>query len=258
MDYRPYGRVAIVTGSARGIGKGEAMVLARRGISVVVADIDAPAAEVAAEEIRSTGGRAIAVGVDVSVADSVKQMVETVVNELGSVDILVNNAGIVGRHVTYDIVDMPEESWDAMIDVHLKGTFLCTKYAAPYMIKQGWGRIINTSSLHARTGARHGFSSYGAAKAGITQFTRGAAKELGPKGVTVNSVAPGYVVTTALPIKNEYLDFIGEQIPVGRFATAEDIGNAVAFLASNQAEYINGHNLEVNGGRIEFYYKGCP
>ncbi|MDQ7095429.1 SDR family NAD(P)-dependent oxidoreductase [Desulfosporosinus sp. PR] len=258
MDYGPYGRVAIVTGSAKGIGKGEAMVLARQGLAVVVADIDVTAAEKTAEEIRAEGCQAISVSVDVSNSNSVKEMVNTVYNELGSIDILVNNAGIVGRHVTYDIVNMPEESWDAMIDVHLKGTFLCTKFAAPYMIKQNWGRIINTSSLHARTGARHGFSSYGAAKAGITQFTRVAAKEFGPEGITVNSVAPGYVVTTALPIKNEYLDFIKEQIPIGRFATAEDIGNAVAFLASNQAEYINGANIEVNGGRVEFYYKGCP
>jgi 3-oxoacyl-[acyl-carrier protein] reductase len=258
MDFAPYGRVAIVTGSARGIGKGEATVLARHGLYVVVADIDAGEAEKTAAEFRASGAKAMSIEVDVSNAASVKQMMDTVYKELGSLDIVVNNAGIVGRHVTYDIVDMPEESWDAMIDVHLKGTFLCTKYAAPYMLKQKWGRFINTSSLHARTGARHGFSSYGAAKAGITQFTRVAAKELGPKGITVNSVAPGYVVTTALPIKNEYLDFIEEQIPVGRFATAEDIGNAVAFLASNQAEYINGANIEVNGGRVEFYYKGCP
>jgi 3-oxoacyl-[acyl-carrier protein] reductase len=258
MDYQPFGRVAIVTGAARGIGQGEATVLARRGLHVVVADINGEEAKSTAAELCAAGWKAIPWTVDVSNEESVKNMMDGVYKELGSVDIVVNNAGIVGRHVTYAIVDMPEESWDAMLNVHLKGTFFCTKHAAPYMMKQKWGRFINTSSLHARTGARKGFSSYGAAKAGITQFTRVAAKELGPHGITVNSVAPGYVVTKALPIHNEYLDFIGEQIPLGRFGTGEDIGNAVAFLASNQGEYINGANIELNGGRIEFYYKGCP
>lgn len=251
MDLGLGGKVAIVTGGGAGIGRAESVALAREGVSVVMADVD-PAAAAAAAEVRALGVAARWVRTDVSDPQSVGDMVAAVQAELGRIDILVNNAGVFGRHLGPAIADLPVESWDTMLAVHLRGTFLCTRAVAPHMLRAGWGRIINTSSIHAASGARTGFAAYTAAKGGIEAFTRTAARELGPGGVTVNAVAPGFVRTAALAWSPAQYRAVAAQVPVGRLAEPADIANCVVFLASQQACYVNGAVLDVNGGRTDY------
>jgi 3-oxoacyl-[acyl-carrier protein] reductase len=257
MDLGLKDRVAIVTGGAKGIGRAEAEALAAEGAAVVVATAKSVAeAERVARGVLEKGGRAISVQADVSQAADVQRLVETTVKAFGRLDILVNNAGTTGPHLNKPITEMPEELWDFMLGNHLRSVFLCIKYAAPHMVAQGWGRIINTSSIHGRVGGRPSLGHYGAAKAGVIALTKTAARELGPKGVTVNVIAPGFIGTETLRgiLAPATMEKLQQQIPLGRIGEPAEVGRVVAFLASEAAAYMNGVIVDLNGGRLEFAF----
>lgn len=244
-------RVAIVTGAAQGIGASEAVRLAEEGASVAVLDISEKMAVGTVEKIESFGGRAIAVGCDVSNSEQVNASVARVVEEFGRLDILVNNAGIIRDNLLFR---MSEEDWDRVIDVHLKGSFLCSKAAQRYMVDQQYGRIVMTSSIGAL--GNRGQTNYTSAKAGLQGMARTMAIELGRFGITVNAVAPGWIETEMLQetadrmsiTLDEMRDVIAKEIPLGRMGKPEDIASAVAFLVSDEASYISGQTLYVSGG----------
>jgi 3-oxoacyl-[acyl-carrier protein] reductase len=248
-------RVALVTGGAAGIGRAEAVALAEAGADVaVLGHTDLAGAEETARRCRALGRRAAVVQADVRRSEEVRRAVDEVVRHLGRLDILVNNAGALGSHLNVPLLELDETTWHLMLDSHLTGTFLCLKHAAPHMVRQRWGRVINTSSIHGRIGGRPTLGHYGAAKAGIIALTRTAARELGPHGVTVNVVAPGFVDTERLgaTLSRERLEALARQIPVGRIGAPAEIAAAVAFLASDAAAFVNGAVLDVNGGRMEY------
>ena len=241
---------AIVTGAGRGIGRAVALAFAREGADVVVnyQSNDVAAHEVV-EKIQSLGRRAIPIKTDVSSYHEVKIMVDRAVQELGGVDILVNNAGVSKPSM---FLDMPEESWDRIINIHLKGTFNCSQIAARYMKEKKWGRIINVISTAGLFGTV-GQINYASAKAGIIGFTKSASRELGKFSINVNALCPGVTLTemtekirTDEKFQKKYL----ERIQLGRFAEPEEIAPAFIFLASEEASYITGHVLNVDGGYI--------
>jgi 3-oxoacyl-[acyl-carrier protein] reductase len=247
--------VALVTGGAAGIGRAEAIALAEAGVDVaVLGHRDLAGAEETARRCRARGRRAVVVQADVRRSEEVRRAVEGVVQELGRLDILVNNAGALGAHLNVPLLELDETTWHLMLDSHLTGTFLCIKHAAPHMVRQRWGRVINTSSIHGRIGGRATLGHYGAAKAGVVALTRTAARELGPHGITVNAISPGYVDTEQLgaTLPKERLDTLARQIPVGRIGTPAEIAAAVAFLASDGAAFVNGAVLDIHGGRMEY------
>lgn len=253
MDLELRDRVALVTGAGRGIGHAEATELAREGVRIVVNDIDAACAEAGAARIAEIGVSALAAPGDVTDPGDVDAIVARTVGAFGRLDILVNNAGVGGRYLGQSVIDLSFEDWDYVIRSHMHSTFLCTKAAAPIMRDQGFGRIINTSSIHYTGGGRTGISNYSAAKAGVAGFTRNVAKELGPMGINVNAIAPGFVATDLVAgFSPEYMKKIQEQNPKGRMCTPEEVGALVAFLASKQADFINGAVLSIDGGRREF------
>jgi len=248
-------RVALVTGATTGIGRAEAIALAQAGSDVAVhAFQNVAAAEATAAACRAAGARTVVVRGDGRVSADVRAMVARVVDALGRLDILVNNAGRVHPEMNAPLLELSEEHWHAMLDSHLTSTFLAIKHAAPHMVARRWGRIVNTSSIHGRVGGRPTLGHYGAAKAGIVALTKTAARELGPHGITVNVVAPGYIRTPALEgvLPAERLRALGGQVPLGRIGEPAEIGAAVAFLASEQASFVNGAVLDVNGGRLEY------
>ncbi len=239
------GQVAVITGSARGIGRAIAEKLAGKGVNIVVADIMSEEAEETARKIQELGVKTMAARLDVSSADSVARVFEDAVKEFGKVDILVNNAGITRDGL---LLRMKEEDWDSVIDINLKGVFLCSKEAVKIMAKQRYGRIVNIASVVAFIG-NPGQVNYSASKAGIVGLTKTIAKEYASRGITVNAVAPGFITTAmtdALPenVKEE----MKKAIPLGKFGTPEDVAQAVLFLASPEAGYITGQVLHVNGG----------
>lgn len=244
-------RIAIVTGSARGIGAATAIRLAKDGHAVAVLDMDEPSCKETVSAITSTGRRAIAVGVDVSVPDRVEAAVARVTAELGAPTILVNNAGILRDNL---IFKMPVEDWDAVMNVHLRGSFLMTKAVQVHMTAAKYGRIINLSSTSAL--GNRGQVNYAAAKAGLQGFTKTLAIELGRFGVTANAVAPGFIETamtrqTAARMKmpfEEFLTMAAADIPVGRVGQPEDIAATISFLASEEAGYVSGQIIYVAGG----------
>jgi 3-oxoacyl-[acyl-carrier protein] reductase len=187
--------------------------------------------------------------------DDVRRLMEATVTAFGRLDILVNNAGTTGPQFNKPLVEMPEETWDFMVGNHLKSVFLCIKYAAPCMIERGWGRIINTSSIHGRVGGRASLGHYGAAKAGVVALTMTAARELGPKGITANVIAPGFIGTETLRgiLAPATLEKLQQQIPLGRIGEPAEVGRVVAFLASEAASYLNGAVLDISGGRLEYF-----
>ena len=246
------GRVAIVSGAGQGIGAGIAERLAAEGAAVGILDLNAEAAKSTAEAITLQGGRALGVGADVSKEQSVDAAVEQVVRELGGLDIVVNNAGITRDNLLFK---MSVEDFDLVLAVHLRGTFLLTKAAQKHLVEHKYGRVVNLSSRSAL--GNRGQANYAAAKAGIIGFTATAALELGPFGITVNAVAPGYIATdmTAATARRVGMDpeahqaAAAEQIPVRRVGLPEDIAAVVAFFASEEAGYVSGQTLHVNGGQ---------
>jgi 3-oxoacyl-[acyl-carrier protein] reductase len=245
----------MVTGGSGGIGRAEAVALARAGVDVaVVGHTNMGDAEETARQCCDSGRRAVIVQADVRKSEDVRRAVDAVVEAFGRLDILVNNAGVLGGDLNKPLIELSEEAWHLMLDSHLTGTFLCVKYAAPVMMRRGWGRIVNTASIHGRVGGRPTVGHYGAAKAGIIALTRTAARELGPHGITCNVVSPGFVRTDRLAsyLPQERLAALARQVPLGRIAEPEEIAATVAFLASDAASYVNGAVLDVHGGRMEY------
>jgi 3-oxoacyl-[acyl-carrier protein] reductase len=239
-------RVAIVTGSARGIGQAIALKLAEVGADVVVNDIgEAKPLESVAAEIRAMNRQSLAVLADVSSAADASRLVETAVSTYGKVDILVNNAGITRDQL---MLRMSEEDWDTVLNVDLKSAFLCTRAVLRHMIKQRWGRIISIASITGEIG-NVGQANYASAKAGIIGLTRTIAKEVASRGITANAIAPGAIDTkmTQQLDENQRQEFL-KRIPLGYFGSPRDIAEAVAFLASEEARYITGQVLNVDGG----------
>jgi len=246
-------RIAIVTGAARGIGAGVAKRLAADGMAVAVLDLNEADGATTVAEIEKAGGKAIAVGADVSNSEQVQAAVDKVVAELGEPTVLVNNAGVTRDNL---IFKMSENDWDTVMNVHLRGAFLMTKATQKYMVAAKWGRIINLSSLSA-TGNR-GQVNYSAAKAGLQGLTKTLAIELGKFGVTANAVAPGFIVTdmtaaTAARLGMSFEDFqaaSAKMIPVQRVGQVEDVAAAISFFASEEAGFVSGQILYLAGGPV--------
>ena len=240
------GRVAIVTGSGRGIGRAIALKLAEVGATVVVNDIgNASPVEEVAEEIRKMGRESTAVLADVSNASDVARLVETTLSSYKKIDIMVNNAGITRDQL---ILRMSDEDWDKVLNIDLKSVFLCTRAVLRHMVRQRWGRIISIASIVGLIG-NPGQANYASAKAGIIGFTKTVAKEVASRGITANAIAPGFIdtpMTQALP--EEHRQALMKGVPLGYLGTPRDVAEAVAFLASEEARYITGHVLTVDGG----------
>jgi len=255
MDLGLQDKVVVVTGSSRGIGLAEAQLFAAEGARVAINGVDPGRAESAAAAIRAAGGEAQAFAADVTRAAAVDELFARVAAALGPCDVLVNNAGLAGRHLGKPADRITEEDWDAVLDSHLRATWLCTRAALPAMRAAGWGRIVNTSSIHHTGGGRPGLASYAAAKGAIAAFSRTAAKEVAADGITINTVAPGFVRTDMLTrLPADFQERVRAQSPVGRPAEPEEVAAAVVFLCSRQAAYINGALLAVDGGRREFVW----
>ncbi|MDQ7821392.1 MAG: 3-oxoacyl-[acyl-carrier-protein] reductase [Candidatus Eremiobacteraeota bacterium] len=240
-------KVAIITGSASGIGKSAALVFAREGAKVVVCDVNEENIEKTVADIKALGAEAMGIVIDVSKAPQVEKMVQKVHEHFGRIDILVNNAGITRDAL---LIKLSEENWDKVIEVNLKGVFLCTQAVAKKMVTQGKGKIINTSSVVGVYG-NIGQTNYAAAKAGIIGMTKTWAKELGRKNVCVNAVTPGFIqteMTAGLPEK--VLTMMKDKTPLGRLGVPEDVANLYLFLASDESDYVNGQVIGVDGGMV--------
>ncbi len=243
MDFT--GKTALITGSGSGIGKSVAIMLADLGANIVINDVNAENAEKTAGEIIEKGRKAIASSANVVKDNEVKKMFDRITETFGSLDILVNNAGVTRDSL---LMEMTEDQWDIVMDVNLKGVFLCSKYAATLMSQSKYGKIINISSASGLMG-NIGQVNYAATKGGVVAITKTLAKELARYKINVNAVAPGYIktpMTEAVPEKVE--KFLLGQIPLRRAGEAEEVANAIAFLASDKADYITGQVLSVNGG----------
>jgi 3-oxoacyl-[acyl-carrier protein] reductase len=248
------GKVAIITGSGRGIGKAIALRFAAEGARIVVCDINIENAEAVSRAIGELGRASVAVKTDVSVKQDVENLVATGVQAFKKIDILVNNAGIMRRA---QLLEMTEEDWDAVLDVCLKGVFLCTQAAAKHMVKQKSGRIINISSSAGLGTADEFMANYGAAKAGVIELTKATARALGRFGISVAAIAPGTTLTElerSRKTPEEYRDFIeqrGKITVLGRVGTVEDIAALATFLASDESSFITGAVIPIDGGRFD-------
>ncbi len=239
------GRVALVTGSAQGIGRATALTLAREGATIAVADILEDKIPGVVDEITSAGGQATGFKMNVAEEESVKQAFQDILAKFGKLDILVNNAGIARDQL---MMRMKRSDWDLVMAINLTGPYLCMQQALPVMIKQRWGRIINIASIFGQMG-QGGQCNYSASKAGLIGLTMSIAREVASRNVTVNAVAPGFIetaMTAALPA--EMRENLIKMIPLGRVGADHDVANAVHFLASEESGYITGHVLKVNGG----------
>jgi 3-oxoacyl-[acyl-carrier protein] reductase len=239
------GKVAIITGAARGIGLATALKFAREGALVVVCDVDQAGVDDAVEQVREAGREALGFVVDVTKPATIRAMVDAVMHKFGRIDVLVNNAGIVQDA---QLMKMSEVQFDRVIDVNLKGTYNCAKAVADIMVAQGSGVILNASSIVGIHG-NFGQTNYAASKFGVIGMVKTWARELGRKGVRANAVCPGFVETTILSsIPEKVLQGMKARVPLGRLARPEEIANTYAFLASDEASYINGAVIEVSGG----------
>jgi 3-oxoacyl-[acyl-carrier protein] reductase len=238
------GKVAFITGGARGIGRATAEAFSAEGARVIVADVDADAAEATA---RALGGGAIGLGLDVADPGSVKTVVATALSRAERIDVLVNNAGIT-RDAT--LLKTSDEAWDSVIAVNLSGTFYMTREVAPHMVARGSGAIVNASSVVGVYG-NFGQSNYVATKSGVIGMTRVWARELGRKGVRVNCIAPGFIATDmTAKMPEDVLEGMKRKTPLGRLGAPEDVARAYVFLASDDASFINGQVLGVDGGLV--------
>lgn len=256
MDLQICGRAALITGGAGGLGMAQARALAGEGVRLVINDLDADRAHEAVKQLSQEGLEAVAVPGDVSTSESAHSVVDRAAEAFGQLDILVNNAGAGGRHLGHRVEDISDENWQIIIDSHLTATFLCTRAALPYLGQAGYGRIINISSMNFTGGGRPGVAHYAAAKAGIAGFTRTSAKEQGPRGVTVNAIAPGYVETDLISgFSDHQRHVITSQNPIGRFCKPAEVGALAAYLCGRAADFINGALICIDGGKRDFYWE---
>ncbi|MBU1932881.1 MAG: 3-oxoacyl-[acyl-carrier-protein] reductase [Candidatus Omnitrophica bacterium] len=241
------GKLALITGGARGIGRNIALVFAKEGADIVICDVNLEQAEATAKEIQGMGRDSIAFKADVTDFREVQAMVDKILDKFKKLDILINNAGITRDSL---ILRMSEEDWDRVIAVNLKGCFVCTKAAAKVMLKQRSGHIVNLASIIGIMG-NSGQANYAASKAGIIGLTKSVAKELAPRGVCVNAIAPGFIktdMTARLPedIQKKMLS----AIPLGRFGEAKDVANLALFLSGESSSYITGQVVQIDGGML--------
>jgi len=241
-------KTAIITGSGKGIGRAVALAFVREGAKVVVAEIDSSLCQDTFQEIQKMGGDGLALQVDVSKRSDVEKMFRETMGKFGRVDILVNNAGIIRPAM---LLKMTEEEWDAVYNVHLKGTFYCTQEAAKIMKEQGYGKIINVTSSAGIVGTI-GQVNYSAAKSGIIGFTKSCARELAQYGINVNAIAPAAATDMTKTIRTDpkFKDLYLQRIPLKRWAEPEEIAHSFVFLASDESNYITGQVLNVDGGSV--------
>lgn len=241
----PKDKIAVITGASRGIGRSIALALAAQGATIVAVDMDQAATDAVVAELQAGGGKALGVVGNVTVPADAERMIDAAMDAFGRVDILVNNAGITRDGL---LVRMKDEDWDAVLTVNLKGAFLCTRAASKIMTKQRYGRIINIASVVGQMG-NAGQANYCASKAGLIGLTKSNARELAKRSITVNAVAPGFIATAMTDaLSDKVRAELTAQIPLERLGSADDIANAVVFLASEASGYITGHVLSVNGG----------
>lgn len=241
----PKEKVAVITGASRGIGRSIALALAAEGATIVAVDMDQASTEAVVSELQAAGAKALAVVGNVTVTADVDRMIDAATEAYGRVDILVNNAGITRDGL---LMRMKDEDWDAVLNVNLKGAFLCTRAAFKVMSKQRYGRIINIASIVGQMG-NAGQANYCASKAGLIGLTKSNAREMAKRNITVNAVAPGFIATAMTDaLSDKVRAELTSQIPMDRLGSADDIANAVLFLASEASGYITGHVLAVNGG----------
>lgn len=241
-------KVALVTGGSRGIGREIALELAKTGVDIAITYVNnLEKASIVIEEIISYGVRAIAIQANVSIEEDVTNMIKIIEKELGSVDILVNNAGVTKDNL---LIRMKEDEWDEVMNVNLKGTFLCTKAVSRSMMKKRYGKIINITSVVGIMG-NAGQGNYSASKAGVIGFTKSMAKELASRGIRVNAIAPGFIETDMTEsLNDEIKETMINAIPLNSFGSPKDIANAVIFLVSENSDYITGQVISVDGGMV--------
>lgn len=255
MNFGLHGRVAIVTGGARGIGFEHCRILGSEGVKIAIVDIDPEKCQQATKILTGQGIEAIGLVGDASEENFTGTAMTEIKDKYGKIEILINNAGI-GVKPEYYSENMPVDNWDEMIKVHLRSTFLWSKSFINEAKGGGFGRIINTSSMNFTGGGRPGVTHYSAAKAGIIGFTQTLAKEVGKYGVTVNAIAPGYVETELISqFDKEKLKILVDQNPLGRLCRPSEVAAVVAFLCSSQAAFINGECICIDGGRRDFFWE---
>jgi 3-oxoacyl-[acyl-carrier protein] reductase len=241
------GRVALVTGASQGIGHACALSLAREGATVAVAARNQQKLDELVAQIANAGGKAAAFSIDVADEDQVKSGIKQAIAQFGKIDILVNNAGITRDQL---VMRMKRADWDAVLNTNLTSAYLCIQQVIGSMLKQRWGRIINITSIMGQTG-QAGQANYAASKAGLIGLTMAMAREVASRNITVNAVSPGFIETSMTAVLNEEMkQNMTKNIPLGRAGSPEDIASAVNFLASEEASYITGHVLNVNGGLL--------
>ncbi len=241
------GRIAFVTGASQGIGRACALEIARKGASVALAARNEEKLNAVGEEIRSAGGTAMCFPMDVTEEEQIRAGIKAAIAHFGKVDILVNNAGVTRDQL---LMRMKRADWDSVLNTNLTSAYLCTQQVIASMLKQRWGRIINVTSVFGQMG-QAGQANYASSKAGLIGLTMAIAREVASRNITCNAVAPGFIDTAMTSVlAQEFKENAVKFIPLGRVGTAEDVAHAVAFLASEEASYITGHVLNVNGGML--------